>query len=366
MIIKSGRSLEFQEWAKEFERRGFDVSGEQVKVTKVYDLKAAAPSLPSEEELRSLSAARGLKISGDILARSHAYFASDERVDAHGDIVRQDFDFSSFEKNAPFLLSHDWYSTNALIGQMVKWEVVERKDKDYAGPALLTIAVQPDAGVSASADQANRLIKSGVLRAASIGFYPLEVLKIDDQEERAKLGLGPDGFVIQRSRLIEMSAVPLPANEGAHVITGLAGKGALQADDVTVLREIYRLMPKRLLGNDAWVNADRTLVACAKTAFRAESKRFAELKDRGQSLIRSDESPILWAPNEADTADRSKAIEAKLDHLTKLVEGIVLSQDSAETRLLGIEEMVKAREPKANAKGPPTAADHYMRLTGQA
>ena len=73
----------------------------------------------------------------------------------------------------------------------------------------------PAAGVSAQADEAYGLVKSGVLRGVSVGFKPLE----------SKPAPNGHGRVFTRVLLFEILLVSLPANANALLAARLGGKG---------------------------------------------------------------------------------------------------------------------------------------------
>lgn len=191
--------------------------------------------LPSAEELKKLVAKRGMEWDEDIPNRVENYYASDERVDRHGDIVRQKWDFKNFVKNPLLLWSHNW--SDPPIGSQLDWKVVNRSDADYKGPALQLLSLFASQETYALAADIMRLVKTGILKTGSVGFYPIEILDVKDSKEREKLGLGRWGVIVNKSELVEFSPTSVPANPGAHRLLSMAkSAGGLKPEDHMLLR----------------------------------------------------------------------------------------------------------------------------------
>jgi hypothetical protein len=181
------------------------------------------------------------------------FYASDERVDWHGDIVMQEWDFSAYEDNPVLLDSHQWGAPP--IGGSLDWKVVERTDDKYKGPALAISVLFTQEGVYDWADTIKRLVLSGFLKTCSVGFFPGEVLDVKDQEERKKLGIGQWGMVFSKNSLVELSPTSVPANCGSHAVSNpTKARGILEPADIVALRELRRRETK---DRDSWGSWDR-------------------------------------------------------------------------------------------------------------
>src|SRR5579859_3128067 len=56
------------------------------------------------------------------------YIASDESLDSYNEIVKADgARFNRFQKNAPFLDSHNYESVRCLLGNVIDWRVQNRQ-----------------------------------------------------------------------------------------------------------------------------------------------------------------------------------------------------------------------------------------------
>ena len=122
-----------------------------------------------------------------LAGRAVPYWASDERPDGHGDIVRQQWSFEEYSKNPVLCMGHDW--VGPAIGRGIDYEVRQRSDADYKGPALWMLALFAEAEAQAENDRVFRLVRSGFMSAASVGFYSDRVIIVEDEQERAELPL---------------------------------------------------------------------------------------------------------------------------------------------------------------------------------
>ena len=219
----------------------------------------------SADDVRRLCALRSIPWRDGYENRTVPYWASDERPDAHGDIVRQDWLFDLYEDNSPLCDSHRW--EDPPIGAGLDWSVHQRADgAKYRGPALFVLALFADRETYEWADQLHRLVTAGFLKACSVGFAADVVIRVEDPAERQAVGLGPYGVILQKNHLLELSPTTLGANPGAlSVLMAAKRRGELQAADVPVARELLR---RDLRGNeDAWRQADRDLVEVARGMF---------------------------------------------------------------------------------------------------
>ncbi len=139
-------------------------------------LKSVGLSGPKRREIivepKVLDAAKGII----------RFTASDETLDCYNEIVRVNgWQFSFFEKNAPFVNSHDYSDICNLLGQCIGWsieggELVE--DVQFAlTPTGQTLA-----------DWAFAMYRDKFLRACSVGFVPLGAVSKWDTDKTAFLG----------------------------------------------------------------------------------------------------------------------------------------------------------------------------------
>lgn len=146
---------------------------------------------------------------------------SDETVDRYGDIVRvQGWDLNNYRKNPVFLVFHDGHQFPA--GRAVKvWK--EASDPGAPnGKSLMFLIYFPE-GNQWSEFVYNQF-KDGLMNAVSVGFRALKANNPASDEERQSLGLGTYGVEFLKQELLELSAVPIPANQNALVVKSFEQK----------------------------------------------------------------------------------------------------------------------------------------------
>jgi len=242
------------------------VDGDRPRVTKAIGGSLGGP-MPPPADLALMAQEKGIPWRPEYSDRVVPFWASDQRVDRHGDIVKQNFDFSEYAHNPVVPFSHDW--DMPPVGNAIDWKVLERKDADYEGPALRLLDLFASKETWEWADTVFRLVKAGFLRTSSIGFYPKKVWDIKDPAARKTLGLGPNGLVLDENVLLEHSPTTIPANPGTYAAFAHAkSKGLLQPNDVQCLREMRRR--SIVAGPDdrhEWLRSEATLLAVWRTLF---------------------------------------------------------------------------------------------------
>lgn len=271
---------------------------------------------PDRDALMALAAKRGIEWDDDIPNRVETYFASDERVDRHGDIVKQSWDFGNFSKNPLLLWSHNW--EQPPIGTQLDWSVETRMDKEYEGPALRLLSLFASDDTSVFAGDIMRLVKSGILKTGSVGFYPLELLDVKDDKEREELGLGRWGVVVGKSELVEFSPTSVPANTGAHRVLSMAkSQGILQEADHLLLRRA-RQAELVMLGLQDMV--------------KREDERWREM---WKTLYpEADVKPLEDQQEEASLREQLAELQSQVNVLSKGLEDVQETQDGILAGLL--------------------------------
>lgn len=129
--------------------------------------------------------------------------ATDGSIDRDGEVIQPDaWNFDNFLKNPVLLYAHDYRSEP--IGKVISIQ----KDGDR-------ILFQPQFAIDLSERAARifRMYKEGFLNAFSVGFNPTE----------------RKGNIFTKVELLEISAVPVPANPNALVLARSAG---IEVDDI--------------------------------------------------------------------------------------------------------------------------------------
>lgn len=313
-------------------------------------------SLPSSDQLAALAKARGLEWADGSADRVFPWWASDERVDRHGDIVRQRWTFEAYAKNPLMLWSHDW--NLPPIGAVLQEMVTGRTDGDYSGPALHLISLFTDAWDWA--ETIFRLVRGGFLRTGSIGMFPGDVVRITDPEERARLGLGEWGLVYGMSvpnELVEWTVASVPSNIGAHLSTlrSMKSIGTLQFSDIQPLRELARRDIRRgRRDGAAWRDQDLSLLAIWHSlypervlpehveldypiflqALKSESDRSAERPSSPETTTGDGAADVL-SPQIAMLKEAMDAVRQDLAKLSCEVDGIRRISDDIRTNVEG-------------------------------
>lgn len=171
-------------------------------------------------EVRVLDAKKGLV----------EYVASDESIDSYKEVIRASgWRFNRFQKNAPFVDSHNYGSLDKLLGKVVEFKV--------AGSKLVeTVQWAVDVADNVLAQLGWKMTEAGYLRAVSVGFFPTKYLsKWDGQyaderplwlQQLKELGLdeqtAPRVIYLEQEQ-VELSACIIGANANALAKSYKAG-----------------------------------------------------------------------------------------------------------------------------------------------
>ncbi len=283
-------------------RKGLKANEDDGSVRVVRDMGTPTmQAVPPVEQLQQLAQLRGIPWDPAYAERVVPYWASDERVDSHGDIVRQRWRFETFAKNPVLAFSHNW--DEAGVGNAIDWQVRPRTDADYQGPALWLLQLFMTAEQWIWADSVFRQVKAGFLRAGSVGFKPGVMIDVKDDAERQALGLGRWGLILDDNELLEFSVCLMGANKGALAILAQEkARGGLSARDLVASREILR---RSSIADDEWARQDDELRAMARTVFAADRELFVKHRDRGAAFA-PPEPPrprLLYRPPERQKAE---------------------------------------------------------------
>jgi len=269
--------------------------------------------LPSPARLQELVEARGMPWDPAYAERAYRWWASDERVDHAGDIIRQQWDMSVFETNSPMPYSHDW--DNLPIGRYVGWRTMLRGAEDYEGPALNLLGVVFTRDTFEWADQVNSLMRAGGLPKCSVGLITRDPLVVEDKEERDELGLSDYGVVMQDNLLLENSPCTIPCNPGAGMATLM--KRLTGPSDVDMLRELKRIEAIAAEHSaDDWLNEDKLLLAAARERWGSRY-HYRGSQKMGDSIIDGQEAEDKVRKTTV-TVDKSESEEATLSAVLEM------------------------------------------------
>lgn len=153
--------------------------------------------------------------------RRITFLSSTECEDRYGDIIRVDgWDTTNYQKNPVFLWAHDSSQPPVGKGMAITKQLMPVK-------ALVQEIQFADVDTYAFADTVYRLYKGGFLSAVSVGFIPKTY---QPRLEQTDNGLEFMGYEFLSQELLELSAVPVPANPEAlgKMLKGANQNGVLQ------------------------------------------------------------------------------------------------------------------------------------------
>lgn len=242
--------------------------------------------------------------------RSAGFIMTDETKDSYGDIViAKGGDLTRFESNPIALLNHD---KNRVIGT---WADVKRVAKRIEG--VVTLA---EPGTSEDVDKAFNLMRQGILRAASIGFLPLE-WEIDRDEDGNWMGIKWTKW-----EMTECSVVSVPANPMA-LAKSIKQGNTLALDLLEEVLDTYTktaaglIVPRSELeeahreatGNPLKVNVDIS----AMDGF-AQFKSLVERAEAAAKALGGDDEPAATDEDEINliTKDVEDALEKAMEEFT--------------------------------------------------
>jgi hypothetical protein len=183
----------------------------------------------------------------DVSAGIVEYVASDETIDSYGEVIRaKGWKFDRFQKNAPFVDSHQYDKVDCLLGSVIDFKI--------DGSRLIeTVQWAIDVPSNTRARIGWDMTRAGYLKAVSVGFIPIRVVSRWDQDKTgwqqqlSELGLHEEygvRAVYVEHQQIELSAVIVPANPNALVNVGRAFKeGVIREADLEVLAQSLSVRP---------------------------------------------------------------------------------------------------------------------------
>lgn len=168
------------------------------------------------------------------------FVASDETLDCYREIVRVNgWRFTFFEKNAPFVDSHDYSTIEKLLGRVDSWRVEKGQ---------LVEVVRYDRTPGSLGLKAFKLVRDGFLKAVSVGFVPVRMASKWDGAQTdllnaiADLKLDPQTAAQVRAiyleqEQIELSQCVIGANPNA--LAKAYKGGTLTEEDIDQISAAY-------------------------------------------------------------------------------------------------------------------------------
>jgi hypothetical protein len=195
-------------------------------------------------EIKVIDAARG----------TVEYIASDETVDSYREAIKQSgWQFNRFQKNAPFVDSHNYESIECLLGKVVDFQVKKRQ-------LVETVQWAVDVPECPMAKLGFAMTQAGYLKAVSVGFIPLKIITPRDPADEWNAANEDIGLtdvdnsiscIYLQQEQIELSACVVGANGNAVAKSYKAG--ILTDADLDVISSV---IAKRELVESAVVPED--------------------------------------------------------------------------------------------------------------
>lgn len=205
------------------------------------------------------------------------YVASDESIDSYEEVIRANgWRFSRFERNAPFVDSHDYGTLEKLVGRVLDFKVVGRQ-------LIETVQWAVDVADNKLAQLGFRMTEAGYLRAVSVGFFPTKALtrwdgstadnRVAWLQQLKELGLSEQNaprVIYLEQEQIELSACIIGANPNALAKSYKAGILDDQMLETISQEQARRSIPASSTVEPADVAEARQRVRCAEFLRRFE------------------------------------------------------------------------------------------------
>jgi len=148
------------------------------------------------------------------------YIASNETLDSYREVIKADgWRFDEFDKNAPFVDSHNYESVGCLLGKVIDHQVKGRQ-------LIETVKWAIDAGLPEDhlANIGFKMTQAGYLKAVSVGFMPVSyATKYDSNKSNWQAALDAVGIkedtgvrcIYLEQQQKELSACVIGANPDA-------------------------------------------------------------------------------------------------------------------------------------------------------
>jgi hypothetical protein len=145
------------------------------------------------------------------------YIASDESLDSYNEIIRASgWRFDQFQKNAPFVDSHDYSDISKLLGKVIDYKLDGKQ-------LVETVQWAIDVPENSLAALGWKMTQGGYLKAVSVGFWPTKMVSKWDQDpnpfniECLDLKVDPKTVrcIYTEQQQVELSACIIGANPNA-------------------------------------------------------------------------------------------------------------------------------------------------------
>jgi len=278
---------ELEKFIKEYQKKNFK---ERLKERKI-----------SEQKIKHIEEFGEVKASSiDINARTVEVIATKEVVDRQGDIIRiAGIDTNNFVKNPVVPFAHKYQELPVA-------KVISLK---FDGDKLMMKLQFPTKEIYEFGDTVFKLFKEGYLNAVSIGFIPIK--EAWDDELKAN--------VIEKTELLEVSIVPVPANQEALAKHYFKVADSVEKDAVDEIEEAETEEKEENAVNEERDDKEKALYE--------EHKEILKKYRKYQVLLRG-ALDIVATEDEGETVD--EVMKAALAVLNLVKKSVVKIQESRE------------------------------------
>lgn len=213
---------------------------------------------------------------------------SDASSDRMGDVINPDgWRLDHFRSNPVILWGHG--GGGVLDGD----EPIGKAERVRVEKGKLIADIKFAVEESDRAARKFRLANSGYIKAGSVGFKPVKVERVEDEDERRKLGLGKFGVLYKEQELLEFSLVAVPANP--HALQQSVKAGEIEMGDADWLaaqtatlteRDLERAARRKTMLTMADAPAPVPETAPQPTADDGLKRLAALLKERDETVVR--------------------------------------------------------------------------------
>ena len=294
--------------------------------------------------------------SWDEDTKSATFIMSAETEDRHRDVVVQEgINLEQFNKNPIAFFNHRSWETP--IGSWDDVKTVNGRPKRTEGRMVFC-----EDGVDENADKVARHVAAGTLRAASIGFRPLKMSRIEDDE-----GNWTYGYKFDEVELYECSVVTVPAVREA-LIKGAGNISEIISPEVVEeflehLKEnkaVAELVNKELFEQAYRSATGNKQTVALETSVQIEGlDEFRDLVKRAE-VARSEAEETTTSTIEQMTADLETKINSTLEEFADDVD----ADDEKKSAMTSMIERIKSVFTPKEEK-PKLASDEAKSAVGK-
>jgi hypothetical protein len=284
----------------------------------------------------------------DEAERSVEVIASTEALDSHGDIVKQFWDLTRYNKNGPVLWNHNIFESSVFsfggavrpedVMPVGKGENVRVENNQLTAKLVLVKGSEQQEPL---VDKLWRRIQQGVIKAVSVGFKPGQVTRVID--ESGSTDFFELGSKERPNELREISFVPMGSNPEAvaksiawerrhldasltdpqeketHMKTDIEKALEKANSDLAVANDKLKTATERADSAEKSLSAEKTLSAKLTTDLEESRKQLAEANASKAKTELDARQAKKFAPAEREELD-ALVKDVGIDRVCKLLD----------------------------------------------